>query len=168
MLTVFTHSISYSLDASKHIKEKRIMKFKILVFSILSILIIGTAYGQNDTHRELKDYFNKINQKVKQTRDPVQKREILNNSFDELLKAFNAAKQMPLSEKDIAGINYFKQKIQDKQNELNGLNGYEKVSDASLNQFANYTMQQFEQSAEYITISVVTLLLIIILVALLL
>ncbi len=143
-------------------------KLKIVIFSLLTIFLAGSAFAGNDTQKELKDYFNKINQKVKQTDDPAQKRAILNNSFEDLLTAFNRAGQMPLSQKDRDGINYFKQKVLEKKNELNGVNGYDKVADASLNQFANYSMQQFEQSAEYVTISVITLVLIIILVALLL
>ncbi len=144
------------------------IKIKILIFSFLTIFLTGSAFAGNDTQKELKDYFNKVNQKVKHTDNPAEKRAILNNSFDDLLKAFNTAGQMPLSQNDREGINYFKQKVLEKKNELNGLNGYDKVKDASLNQFANYSMQQFEQSAEYITISVLALVLIIILVALLL
>ncbi len=144
------------------------MKFKIVIFSLLTIFLAGSTFANNDTQKELKDYFNKVNQKVKQADDPAQKRAILNNSFDDLLKAFNTAGRMPLSQQDREGIDYFKQKVLEKKNELNGSNGYDKVADASLNQFANYSMQQFEQSAEYITISVVALVLIIIVVALLL
>ena len=143
-------------------------KLKIVLFSLLTVFLAGSAFAGSDTQKELKDYFNKVNQKVKQTDDPAQKRAILNDSFDDLLTAFNRAGQMPLSQKDREGINYFKQKVLEKKNELNGMNGYDKVADASLNQFANYSMQQFEQSAEYVTISVITLVLIIILVALLL
>jgi hypothetical protein len=143
------------------------IKIKILIFSLLTVFLTGSAFAGNDTQKELKDYFNKVNQKVKHTDNPAEKRAILNNSFDDLLKAFNTAGQMPLSQNDREGINYFKQKVLEKKNELNGLNGYDKVKDASLNQFANYSMQQFEQSAEYITISVLALVLIIILVALL-
>ncbi len=145
------------------------IKHKIVILFLLTVFLAGSALaGNDDTQKELKDYFNKVNQRVKQTEDPAQKRVILNNSFDDLLKAFNTAGQMPLSQNDREGINYFKNKIREKKNELNGLNGYDKVADANLNQFANYSMQQFEQSAEYITISVIALVLIIILVALLL
>ncbi|HKB85618.1 MAG TPA: hypothetical protein VKD08_05590 [Ignavibacteriaceae bacterium] len=144
------------------------IRFNIVIFCLVMAFLTGSAFAGNHTQKELKDYFNKINREVQQTENPAQKREVLNNSFDDLLKAFNTAQQMPLSEKDMAGINYFKQKVQDRKNELNGLNGYDKVEDASLNQFANYSTQQFEQSAEYITISVIALVLIIILVALLL
>ncbi len=144
------------------------IKLKLAIFMLLTVFLAGSAFAGNDTQKELKDYFNKVNQKVKQTEDPAQKRAILNNSFDDLLKAFNTAGQMPLSQKDREGINYFENKIRDKKDELNGQNGYDKVADASLNQFANYSMQQFEQSTEYITISVIALVLIIIVVALLL
>jgi hypothetical protein len=50
--------------------------------------------------------------------------------------------------------------------ELAGSSGYERVSDKDLNAFSDYVVQDMEQAAEMVTISLVALLLIIILVVL--
>ncbi|HSD64226.1 MAG TPA: hypothetical protein VLB50_10525 [Ignavibacteriaceae bacterium] len=144
------------------------LKVRMILLSIFLVFLTITSFAGGDVENQLKDYFNKTAQKVRHANSASEKRDILNNSFSGLLKAFNATAEMPLSDKDREGINYFKRIIQQKQYELNGLNGYEKVSDSNLNQFAQFSMQQFEQSAEYITISVIALVLIIILVILLL
>lgn len=144
------------------------LKIRMFILSVFVVFLSVSSFAGGDLENQLKDYFNKTAQKVRLANSASEKREILNNSFNGLLKAFNATGEMPLSDKDREGINYFKRIIQQKQYELNGLNGYEKVSDSNLNQFAQFSMQQFEQSAEYITISVIALVLIIILVILLL
>jgi len=72
-----------------------------------------------------------------------------------------------ISENDRIGIEQFKTILQEKQNELEGSNGYDRVPDAQLNAFANYVVQDMEQADTTITISVVVLLLIIILIVLL-
>jgi hypothetical protein len=143
------------------------LKIKILFVSAIVLIAAISTYAGNDLESQLKDYFNKTAQKVIHTPDPAEKRSILNESFDRLLKAFNSVTESPLSDKDRAGVDYFSKIIQEKKNELNGSNGYSKIPDASLDQFAMFSMQQFEQSAQYVTISIVTLLLIIILVVLL-
>lgn len=144
------------------------LKVRIITLSVFMVFITVSAFAGGDVENRLKDYFNKTAQDVRHANSPAEKRAILNNSFDGLLKAFNTAGEMPLSDKDREGINYFKRVIQQKKSELNGLNGYEKVADTNLDQFALFSMQQFEQSAEYITISVITLILIIVLLILLL
>lgn len=143
------------------------LKIKILFVSAIVLITAVSTYAGNDLESQLKDYFNKTAQKVKHAPNPVEKRTILNESFDRLLKAFNSVSESPLSDKDRAGVDYFSKIIQEKKNELNGSNGYNKIPDANLDQFAMFSMQQFEQSAQYVTISIVTLLLIIILVVLL-
>jgi hypothetical protein len=54
-------------------------------------------------------------------------------------------------------------KMRDRQNELNGLDGFEKVPANKLDEFATFTLQDIEQADTIITISLTTLLLIIIL-----
>jgi hypothetical protein len=66
-------------------------------------------------------------------------------------------------EEDHKAIDILEAKIAERQNELNGLNGYEKVPDSQLNQFASFTLQDIEQADAVLTISLTTLLLIIIL-----
>jgi len=143
------------------------LKIRIFLVSALVMFAAVSSYAEDDLQSQLKDYFNKTAQKVIHTENPAKKRAILNESFDGLLKAFNSASEMPLSDKDREGVKYFKKIIQQKKDELNGLNGYNKIADSNLDQFALFSMQQFEQSAQYITISIVTLLLIIILIVLL-
>jgi hypothetical protein len=72
-----------------------------------------------------------------------------------------------ISKDDRVGIDRFKATLREKQDELAGSNGYVRVSDEQLNAFSDYVVQDMEQAAEMITISVVTLLLIIILIVLL-
>jgi hypothetical protein len=72
-----------------------------------------------------------------------------------------------ISKEDHDGIDRLKAIVQDKQDELAGINGYERVPDTQLNAFADYVVQDVEQADQMITISVVVLLLIIILIVLL-
>jgi hypothetical protein len=123
----------------------------------------GIAQGQDN----LREYFNDTASKVKATDDPSQKREILNTSFEKMSKALNTVQSSPLiSNDDRTGIDRVKIILKDKQDELVGLNGYERVPDAQLNAFADYVVQDMEQAAQTVTISLVALLLIIIIVIL--
>ena len=135
-----------------------------LTVMMLVMAFAGVAHGQD----KLQNYFSDAACKVKMTADPAQKREILDKSFDKMIKALNTVQGSPLvSKDDKAGIDQLKVIIKDRQDELAGRNGYERVPDAQLNAFADYTVQNMEQARETVTISVVTLLLIIIIVILL-
>jgi hypothetical protein len=82
-----------------------------------------------------------------------------------MVTALNRVQGSPLiSSEDKAGIEHYKVILKDKQDELAGLNGYQRVPDAQLDAFANYVVQDMEQASQNITISLVTLLLIIIIV----
>src|SRR5579863_6678806 len=135
----------------------------------LLALIVSVSFCVGNAHasEKLQGYFNDAAREVKATADPVQKREILNNEFQKVFNTINAVESMPLtSESDRAGIERYKTSIQDKQDELNGKNGYERVSDGKLNAFSNYVVQDMEQADGTITISLVTLLLIVIIILL--
>lgn len=138
---------------------RRISQLLVLVFS--TTLVMGTAFGAEQFHQ----IFNDASREVKATSDPVQKRAILDNTFQRATNALNTVESMPsTSAADRAGIERYKSTIQDKQNELNGTNGYTRVADQQLNAFSGYVVQDMEQADQVITISLVTLLLIIILV----
>jgi len=123
----------------------------------------GIAQGQDN----IQEYFSDAACKVKATTDPSQKREILNRSFEKMSKALNTVQSSALiSKDDQAGIDRFKVILKEKQDELAGLNGYERVPDAQLNAFADYVVQDMEQATQTVTISLVALLLIIIIVIL--
>jgi len=118
---------------------------------------------------DIQKYFNDTACKVKATTDPVQKRAILDKSLQTMSKALDRVENSGLiSQEDRAGIDRFKATLQEKQDELTGSDGYDRVADAQLNAFADYVVQDMEQAAQTITISLVTLLLIIIILILIL
>ena len=134
-----------------------------LTAMILVMAFTGIAQGQD----KLQNYFSGTASKVKLTDDPTEKREILNTSFDKMSKALDAVQHSPLvSSDDKAGIEHFKTVLKEKQDELAGLNGFEPVPDAQLNAFSNYVVQDMEQAAQTVTISLLTLLLVLIIVLL--
>jgi len=129
-----------------------------LTVMVFVMAFAGIVQGQE----KLQNYFSDAACKVKVTNDPTQKREILNKSFEKMFTALNTVQGSPLiSKDDKAGIDHFKVVLKEKQDELAGLNGYERVPDAQLNDFADYVVQDMEQARETVTISLVALLLII-------
>ena len=133
----------------------------IVTLFIISIPVIAGGEG------ELQKYFNKTAIEVKATEDASIKREILNDSFTNMLKILNKVQNSGMiTEEESLGVGNFKTTIQEKQDELNGKNGFEKVADSQLNNFADYSVQDIEQAS--ITISLVALVLIVILLVLIL
>ena len=132
---------------------------------MMFVLAIPINAGGKD---KLQKYFNDTAFKVKATENASEKREILNESFQSMSNALSKVQNSGLiSKDDRIGIERFKAALQEKQNELAGINGYERVSDEQLNNFSNYVIQDMEQ-AQMVTISLVALLLIILLAVLLL
>lgn len=135
-----------------------------LTLMMLVMAFAGVARGQD----RLQDHFSDAAGKVKAEADPAQKRAILDESFTHMIEALDKVRSSPLiSKDDKAGIDRFKVVIQEKQDELAGLNGFERVPDAELNAFADYVVQDMEQADQQITISLTALLLILIIVILL-
>lgn len=144
----------------------------IKTISLMAFLLTGlqvSAFAQaNDASTKLKKYINTMVHKVEKAEEPAQKRAIMNDSFDKMIKAFEKVGSMKhVSEEDRSGIAGLKSIITDKKDELNGLNGYDAVKNNQLNNFANYVQQDLEQADKEITISVTVLLLIIIILLLL-
>lgn len=134
-----------------------------VVIMMCVLVYAGVAVGQGN----VQEYFNDAACKVKATTDPSQKREILNDKFQDMFKALDIVQSSPLvSKTDRAGIDRFKAALQEKQDELAGSNGYVRVSDDQLNAFSDYVVQDLEQADRTITISVVTALLIVIIIIL--
>ena len=141
-------------------KTQIVFGFIIMMF----VLAIPINAGGKD---KLQKYFNDAALKVKATENASEKREILNESFQSMSNALSKVQNSGLiSKDDRIGIERFKAALREKQNELAGINGYERVSDEQLNNFSNYVVQDMEQ-AQMITISLVALLLIILLAVLL-
>jgi hypothetical protein len=143
------------------------MKTLIAFGYIIMIFVLANPVNAGGKDK-LQKYFNDAAVRVKATENASEKRKILNESFQSMSNALNKVQNLGLiSKDDRIGIDHFKVALQEKQNELAGINGYERVSDDQLNSFSTYVVQDMEQ-AEMITISLVTLLLIILLAVLLL
>lgn len=143
------------------------MKALIAFGSIFMMFVLAIPVNA-DGKDELKQYFSKAANKVKAAENADEKREILNESFNSMSKILDKVQSSALiSKDDHDGIDRLKAIVQDKQDELAGINGYERVPDTQLNAFADYIVQDMEQADQMITISVVVLLLIIILIVLL-
>jgi hypothetical protein len=137
----------------------------VLGFIVMMFILIQTGNAQGKDN--IQKYFNDTACKVKATADPVQKREILNKSLQTMSKALDKVESSGLiSKEDRTDIDHFKTSLQEKQDELMGNNGYERVSDAQLNAFSNYVVQDMEQADKSITISLVAALLIVIIIIL--
>jgi hypothetical protein len=133
----------------------------IVMMFVLSIPVVANGDG------EIQKYFNDAVVKVKATEDASVKREILNESFESMFKAINKVQSLGLvSKEESKGIDLFKTSLKEKQDELKGINGFERVQDFQLNDFSNYVVQDLEQAT--ITISLVGALLIIIILVLIL
>ncbi len=130
----------------------------IIMMFVLTLPVIAGGKG------ELQKYFSDAAKRVQATDNPSEKREILNESFQSMSEAMDKVRNSGLvSKDDQSGIDQFKAVLQDKQDELSGNNGYQRVSDAQLNSFSNYVVQNMEQASGTVTISLVALLLIVIL-----
>lgn len=136
-------------------------------FSAIMLLNVSASTAQiNDPVKAFKGYINDMVEKVEHAETPEMKRTIMNDTFDELLSAFEQVEAVKdLSSKDHKALNKLTKSVTAKKNELNGMAGYKKVPADKLNNFANFVQQDIEQ-AETITISLVVALLIVIIIIL--
>jgi hypothetical protein len=125
---------------------------------------LGYAEGSDG----IQKYLNETATKVKATEDLAQKRVILDQSFQAMSRALENVERLPfINSADQAGIDFFKKNLDEIQDELAGYNGFDRVPDAQLNAFADYSVQILEQADRTISIGVVSALLIIIILLLL-
>ncbi len=140
-------------------------------YFILFIFFIFPSLMANDAtvklQNSIKNYFNNMTVEVKQAENAVEKRDIMNDKFDHLINGLKRIERMSLvSEKDRSSLRLLRKSVQEKADELNGVNGFEKVNDRDLDLFADYSRQTFEQADKTITLSLTTALLIIIIIIL--
>ena len=142
-------------------------------YSLLALLLSLFAMGQTSRAQGvegLQTYLNDMSTSVKAASDPAEKRAILDRSFDVMLQAIDKLEQSSLiSSDDRAGLDHYRASLQENRDELAGVNGFDRVPDARLNAFADYSVQSLEQAAEKtVTISLVAALLMVIILILLL
>lgn len=146
----------------------RLMRNLVALCCMLIALPALAQDGATKAENKLKDYFSDAALRVKKEHDPAEKREILNRSFEKVFKAVDRIERMPgFSSVDLQVVSEIRNRTQDKFDELNGLNNYQPVSDAQLNHFADYVVQDVEQARSVVIVTTTTVLLIIILVLLL-
>ena len=135
-----------------------------LIIVLGALGFAGAAMGQDKVH----NYFNDTALKVKATESPAEKRKILSSNLSNMIKTLETVRNAPMtSEQDDANLDRLQATLQEKSDELAGVNGFNPVPDDQLNAFSTYIVQEMEQADQTINISVVTLLLIIIIIILL-
>lgn len=137
--------------------------FQLLVFSItLSLGVHTIAIAQSGNISEtFKQHFNETVQEVHKADNAEAKRDILNDSFSKMITAIEQIEtKTNLTDDEIAQLESYKNDIQEKKNELNGLNGFDEVVDEDLDDFSSYSQQFLEQANRVITISLGTAILI--------
>lgn len=146
----------------------RLMRSLVALGCMLIALPALAQDGATKAENKLKDYFSDVALRVKKEHDPAAKRKILNRSFENVFKAVDRIERMPaFTAVELQVVSEIRSRTQDKFAELNGLNNYQPVSDAQLNHFADYVVQDMEQARSVTIVTTTTVLLIILLVLLL-
>jgi hypothetical protein len=146
-------------------------KMKILCIIFLLSVVVQPLMAMNsaDLENKFKDYMNEIRLKVKTVDDPAEKRALLDMTLQKILTALDTVSALEsLSDKDRAAIAVIRNNFQNKRDELNGKNGFEKVRDTDLDRFADYMLQDIEQARQIISMSVAAFIIIILLIILIL
>ena len=144
-------------------------KISLAVLGLVAMMFVQIPTGNAEGTDGIKKYFSDTSGKVKATSEPAQKRAILDKSFRTMSKALDRVESSGLiSKEERGGIDRFKTNLNEKQDELLGRNGLERVSDAQLNAFSDFVVQDMEQADRTITIGLVSALLIVIIIILLL
>ena len=126
---------------------------------ILALVQLANASPKDD----IKTFFSDTACRVKAEGDNDAKRAVLCTSLDNMSRVLERVESLGLvAPEDRAGFDLFQTSLQAKQDELAGTNGYEGVADAQINAFSDYVVQDMEQAADSVHISLVAALLIII------
>lgn len=140
---------------------------KVAGIIVLTFFLVHVGHAQ--AQEGLQTYFSEVASKVKAMDDPEEKREVTAKSLQTMAEAVDRVQRSRMiSKEDRARLEQLKATVQDKQDELAGLNGFERVPDGQLNAFVDYVVQDMEQAERTITISLVAALLIVIILILIL
>lgn len=139
------------------------------ILGALIVLLAMTQAASAGGGSEISKYFNETALEVKATDNPTEKRDILRHSLETMTKALDKVESSALvSVEDRTGAKLLRATLQEKQDELDGMNGFERVADTQLNSFSDYVVQDMQQADQYLSVSLVALLLIIIILILIL
>ena len=143
---------------------------RITITSILLLFAVqSVAVAQSTSMTEtFKKHFNETVEQVHQTESADEKRMILNDSFTKMITTLDRIEsQANLTEDEMSQLVAFRNDISEKQNELNGLDGFEEVLDEDLDDFSSFSQDFIEQANRTVTIGLTTALLILIILLLL-
>lgn len=139
---------------------------KKLIFTFIIVGLLGSLTSVNaqinDGHQLLKKHINSVVEEVEEVKSPDKKREILDESLGNIIKAIERVsekKSVSVSEKE--NLAEFKDQLIERRDELNGENGYGTIPNNQLNNFANFIQQDIEQADRLVTLSLTTVLLIV-------
>jgi hypothetical protein len=147
--------------------------FRVAVTVLVLAAIAAPLFAdstQNKWENRIKEYFNDLLLKVEETKDPEQKRALLNESLERFLTAMDRVQRLPfLNQEQREALARFDAEVQEKHDELNGAAGFAMVANANLDDFAGYMVQDLEQAARsYIVLSTAAVIIIILLLIILL
>ena len=135
------------------------VRMSLIAFGMIAVLMAKANSSSLD--ERFKVSLNTVIQNVRETEDPVAKREMLGDFLARMDRGIGMAK-VAVSEKDGQALSVLQLKLKTDYAELGG-HGTVKVPDADLNRFANYVQQDVEQAAGGIYISVGGLIIILLL-----
>jgi hypothetical protein len=137
------------------------------IFLIFAAQSMAVAQTTNITET-FKKHFNETVHQVHDTDNADEKRVILNKSFTKMINTLDRIdSRANLSEDESVMLSSYKNEISEKQNELNGLDGFDEIQDEDLDEFSDYSQDSMEQADRTVTIGVTTALLILIILLLL-
>ena len=148
-------------------------RFRVAVAVLVLAAIAAPLFADNAQTRlenRFKDYFNNLLLEVQKTKDPAEKRALLNESLERFLTAMNRLQKLPLlNQEQRKALARFGAEVQEKHDELNGAAGFARVANADLDDFAGYMVQDLEQAVRsYIVLSTAAIIIIIVLLIILL
>ncbi|WP_340105846.1 hypothetical protein [Rhodohalobacter sp. 8-1] len=138
--------------------------------SLLLLCAFHTASIAQSTNvtETFKKHFNETVENVHDAENADEKRAILNDSFNKMIKALDKIEsRASLTEEERAGLNTYRLGLTEKLSELNGLDGFNDINDEDLDDFSNFSQDFVEQADRTVTIGVTTALLILIILLLL-
>jgi hypothetical protein len=121
----------------------------LMLFAILLFVTQPVAFSQSNVTETFKEHFSETVQQVKAANVADDKREILNTSFDKMIRATERIESLGnLSSQDLEKMASLRSDISEKLDELNGLNGFDEILDEDLDDFSNYSQQAMEQALD--------------------
>jgi pantothenate kinase-related protein Tda10 len=146
---------------------KTLRLISVSIFLVFAIQSLAVAQSTSLTET-LKLHFNETVQQVHQAEHADEKREILNESFNKMMTVIDRIESRAnLTEDELSSLHSYKLGIEEKLNELNGLDGFDEIVDEDLDDFSNFAQDFMEQANRTITIGITTALLIVLILLLL-